>query len=253
MLCLWSITLACITEGKVRGNEGEAVHGWLFNNLRNLSPEIASRWHEVQVKPFRVSFKNFSAGKNYVQGDTATLMIGAATFEAVHFIGELIQKIDCVKLGTAIFLMKETSILQQITYDDLIQSSFTSVSTKERKVQFLSPTTFRSEGVHILFPTPELFFSGLGRKFNALYQKPFPPFSINWDREILINRYRLQTTNVSFVKYKIVSFTGDMIFSPTGNNISDYTVSIFKLLCDFANYMGIGYKSTMGLGHVKIV
>ncbi|HIC91512.1 MAG TPA: CRISPR-associated endoribonuclease Cas6 [Syntrophaceae bacterium] len=119
------------------------------------------------------------------------------------------------------------------------------------RLKFYSPTTFRSQGQNIPLPLPRLVFYGLAQKWNR-----YSPIFLGDDiaeiaeKYIHISRYKLRTHMLDFGNYRQVGFTGECEFllKKYGDDIWQ---RIIHLLCDFAFYAGIGYKTTMGMGQVR--
>jgi len=117
--------------------------------------------------------------------------------------------------------------------------------------RFKSPTSFRSQGQQLLFPTPELFFGSLMQKWNAFARKKITREIAEDFKKILVKRYNLETQEVSFSVYKIIGFTGVVSYRLPPRT-DPMVKRVVNALARLAPYAGVGYKTPMGLGWVEV-
>ena len=126
------------------------------------------------------------------------------------------------------------------------------------ELQFTTPTTFHSQGRSMPLPLPRLVFGSLLDRWNA-----FAPLRI--DPEILvvveqactIARYDLRTEAVPLGGGLQIGFVGRCTYGlPPGRGIrpaDEYAWRVLHLLANFAFFAGVGAKTTMGMGTVRML
>ncbi|NBT20456.1 MAG: CRISPR system precrRNA processing endoribonuclease RAMP protein Cas6, partial [Proteobacteria bacterium] len=126
------------------------------------------------------------------------------------------------------------------------------------ELQFTTPTTFHSQGRSMPLPLPRLVFGSLLDRWNA-----FAPLRI--DPEILvvveqactIARYDLRTEAVPLGGGLQIGFVGRCTYGlPPGRGIrpaDEYAWRVLHLLASFAFFAGVGAKTTMGMGTVRML
>ena len=120
-------------------------------------------------------------------------------------------------------------------------------------LEFHSPTTFRSRGENFPFPLPRLVFLTLAEKWNR-----YAPVHLGEDiaevlaERVLLTRYDIKTRLLEFDRYRQIGFTGRCTFR-VKTQPDEIWNRIPHLLADFAFYAGVGYKTTMGMGQVRLL
>lgn len=119
-------------------------------------------------------------------------------------------------------------------------------------IRFLTPTTFKSSGDYLIFPTTRLIFQSLMQKYSRLYPdvSSFDPDLLDYLTEhSRITRYRLQTHYFSVHKNKIPAFRGSLTIKVTGaSTLRAFTQMLFA----FGEFSGVGAKTSMGMGGIEI-
>jgi CRISPR-associated endoribonuclease Cas6 len=117
-------------------------------------------------------------------------------------------------------------------------------------VQFVAPTTFRSNGRNMLFPLPELVFGSLVDRWNGVAPIALPLEVRRFAAECLIvGRYQLQSDRVFAFEHGETAFHGRCTFIPTTHD--RYYLHCCAALLRFAFFSGVGAKTSMGFGAVR--
>ncbi|MEO0180556.1 MAG: CRISPR-associated endoribonuclease Cas6 [candidate division WOR-3 bacterium] len=232
-ITLFSIHLKLAGPWKPSNFPGETLHGFLFS-LPGLKD-----YHEAETKPFSLRLVKH-------EGRTLKLEVCSLRFDLAEKLSSagLARGARIGNVGVSDMLI---SPLSSTNFGRLLR-----IRPRTRfTFRFRSPTSFRSQGQQILFPTPELLFGSLMQKWNAFARKKITREIADDFRNILVTRYSLETQEVSFSDYKIIGFTGEISYRfPTG--IDPMVKIVVNALARLAPYSGVGYKTPMGLGWVEV-
>ncbi|MBO8138337.1 MAG: CRISPR-associated endoribonuclease Cas6 [Desulfotomaculum sp.] len=256
MLQKYAFNFTCTKQGAVKGLGGTEIHGLLFALLKEVNADAATRLHEAVHKPFALEplkgeLKREGKLTYINEGEKYSFTIACLTEEIGALLARaadaLIGRI--IKLGTGEFLL--TGVVEQynggIRYQQILDCGH---APSDITFKFLTPTSFRQRGTQLLFPLPELVFSSLMKRWNA-----FSPVKLHEDTDfsfIRVKKYNLSTQMVQFEKYMVAGFVGSCTFNIHSKNAGPAQSCVYPL-ARFAEFAGVGYKPTMGLGRVKLV
>jgi CRISPR-associated endoribonuclease Cas6 len=117
-------------------------------------------------------------------------------------------------------------------------------------VEFASPTTMHSHGMHVPFPLPELALGSWLQRWNAHAPLSLPEEARTFAREgLALSRYRLHTRPVRFGERLYIGFVGQCTFQALLDDL--YWLRLIHLLAAFSFYCGTGQKTTIGLGQTR--
>lgn len=145
-----------------------------------------------------------------------------------------IEKIESEYIPSARELMKQSKAL----FNDAAQI----------EVKLLTPTAFKQDGSYVLYPTAQMMIGNLINKWNSLNKDIVidDPYAVNEiNNGLSISRYRLKSVNYNLKGVKVFGFVGDLTIKA---RLPAPLLEIVHLLFYFANYSGIGIKSTLGMG-----
>jgi len=93
------------------------------------------------------------------------------------------------------------------SYEAMIAAyAFRPVAEKQVRLQFESPTVFRSRGKYALFPAPRLVFESLARRWDIYSPVAMHRDTIQFAEDhVVVSSYRLQTETVSMGEKKGVT------------------------------------------------
>ena len=145
-------------------------------------------------------------------------------------------------------LEKET-----LTADELIQNARAIETARFCSLRFLSPTAFKQSGRYTVLPEKELILQSLLKKWNTV----FPSFPLEDEDAfrmlsdgLRICDYNLHTTRFILKDNKIPGFIGSMRFDA---HLSEPLMDLWKILAVFSEYSGIGIKTALGMGGVRLL
>lgn len=117
-------------------------------------------------------------------------------------------------------------------------------------LRFASPTSFRSDGVHVPLPLPKLMLGHWLDKWNAFAPTALPAEARELaDTLVAVNRYDLHTEPVLFGKATIIGFVGQC--SLAVRHEDPYWRRIPGLLAAFSFWCGTGHRTPYGLGQTR--
>jgi CRISPR-associated endoribonuclease Cas6 len=190
-------------------------------------------------------------------GETGPLSPGS-TIE----LGPAAFRIEGVDAGPLAGLNQQSAINNQqshhpwaatTSYEELSAPWLLGRVTPPRLVtlEFVSPTTFKSEGRHVPVPLPHLVFGSLLERWNAFAPVAFPPELRRYATECLaLSSYQLRSRGVLMKEGGLrMGAVGHARYVST--NVDRYWMSLINLLADFAIFAGLGVGTGMGLGQCR--
>ncbi len=236
----------------------DRLHGIFFSLLsNNLAEEIHS---SNGVKPFSLNFLiSFQGKKQPLFGagfETVDRIILEISFldEGLfpRFLSSYLLEDKEIKLGDVrLKKLKRPQIREKdlISYENLFSSA---EPNRRVELRFLSPTTFRRGNLDHPLPDPDLIFKGLIRKWQR-----FSDLKIDVDlREVIKHRIAVAgawvgTRRVHLSGFGwIVGFTGRVILSFEERD--ERVLKWLNTLIRFGEFAGVGRKTTMGFGVIRL-
>jgi CRISPR-associated endoribonuclease Cas6 len=217
---------------------GLAIHALCYHWLHLGNPNLSEKIHGQNVSPITLSLNHCKSGnKVYLKIGLlqkyllAPLLCGLAS-EISREI--LIAGIPC-KLGNRV------EILQSSSFEQLSQiPPETSIV-----LEFLSLTSFRQNKVTQPFPLPSLVFGGLLRRWN-IFSRPELEFpTMEWEG----------ITSAFDLKTKTTKLKADWEIGSVGwvrYHFPESQAQISTTLAHFATFAGVGRKTAMGMGEVRV-
>lgn len=116
------------------------------------------------------------------------------------------------------------------------------------RIRYLTPSSHKSNGQYSLFPSVELIIYNLVQKWNA-YAKDYSLEDKQALADIIqrtrIRNYQLRSVRYHLESINIPAYMGALEFSIRG---PEPLVKLVNLLLAFAEYSGIGIKTSLGMG-----
>jgi CRISPR-associated endoribonuclease Cas6 len=237
------------------GHAGTELHALLFKMIQRADENYGRTLHGQEIKPFALGPLTgklvLNEGRHVAkEGNNYGFSLATLNTQMTLLLPRVKEQLEEADfaIGGARFVLKEARLLYKspLPYFKLI----TSIKEHDHlTVIFRSPTCFRHDGRLNLFPLPSLFLTGLSKRWNHFSDTPLPLYNPD---SMQVNRYGLKTQMVKFGSYNLVGFTGfcKYAFLPETSEIDRWTLSN---LFNYANLAGVGYKTAMGMGQVKVV
>ena len=135
-----------------------------------------------------------------------------------------------------------------LTAQSLISQALQLPDFHQTKLYFPNATAFKSNGKYTIFPSEELILNSLMKRWNTV----FPDANLDYNelfpilfRGIQIQDYRLSSCRFRMKNTSIPAFHGEITIH---TRLSPPMMEIWKLLCLFSEYTGVGIKTTLGMG-----
>lgn len=118
-------------------------------------------------------------------------------------------------------------------------------------LRFDSPTSFKSGGMQVPIPTPDLVFGSLVNRWNTFSPIPLSDEMREFSRTcVAVSRYELRTIplpqkNRSFR----IGAVGQVTYTALAGD--RYWHGAMQMLADFALFSGVGVQTTNGMGQVR--
>ena len=138
--------------------------------------------------------------------------------------------------------------IQKKSYEDLFLEA-----TERKRIKLISPTSFKSDGITHIFPNISTLISGVITKINQHSET-----TVLEDKKIVdellekvyIKDYNLKTKVFHLEGIKIKGFIGTMDLAIKGEDRA--LANILNFLILISEYTGLGIKTSLGMGGVKV-
>ncbi|MDR3085296.1 MAG: CRISPR system precrRNA processing endoribonuclease RAMP protein Cas6 [Christensenellaceae bacterium] len=213
-------------EGELFGWLGHLLHGALFAQLAKAGPPLATRIHAGEKKPFSLYFS--------YQGGLVTLHLNAWDDELCKAIP------TAFSVGTRLLLSRTEAQVERFALRQELNWRADPAEFGQFRLHFISPTCFRPTRQTLLFPEGEYIIESLTRSTGL---------ALNGEAGQFLQplRYSLHTEAVNFKLYSITGFLGWAEYAIAANAPAELQAELRAL-----PYTGLGYKTTQGLGAVRI-
>lgn len=139
------------------------------------------------------------------------------------------------------------------TYESLAAQQLTRADKAEPAVrlQFASPTAFKSSGITVPVPLPSLVFGSLVERWNTFSPIALSPDMRRFGEEIIaISQYSLRSVPVAQKAQGLrIGGVGEVTYRALSSD--RYWLSLMHMLADFALYSGVGVQTASGMGQVR--
>ena len=215
----------------------------LYSALLSAVPyEYADGLHNQEITPI-AQHLSFSGRK--IQWHIS--LFGENSCE---YFGDILDNNDGINTddGRIVFEDKHSSIIMNDS--ELLQKAAMQPDSDIWVLRIDSPTTFKSSGEYVLFPSVELIINSMVQRLNALCES----IAIDDDEAISmlkggvrIASYQLNSAPFYIKGQCISGFIGRLSLR---TRLSPPMMELWRLLACFSGYSGIGIKPALGMGGV---
>ena len=223
-------------------NMASLFHGYL---MENIDSAYAEYFHYNTTNPFTSCiFKDTKEDKFFWR--VTTFSQKAYDMLMSYFSKGIPEKIYLKNKDLEINV-KSFSI-QKKSYEDLFLEA-----TERKRIKLISPTSFKSDGIIHIFPNISTLISGVIAKINQhsetaeLEDKKIVSELLE---KVYIKDYNLRTKIFHLESIKIKGFIGTMDLAIKGEDRT--LANILNFLILMSEYTGLGIKTSLGMGGVKV-
>lgn len=229
---------------------GRALHGAFFHWLTLGDAALAASSHagDNEARPFTVALIREA------EAVPATLRFTLLDDALLPALLQAMQRQPVVSLaGCDIPLDLERLHVKTTTYEALAAHAR---DTTQIALRFVSPTSFRSRGMHVPLPEPFLVFQSWLLRWNA-----FAPESLQFNIALLdivlahvaIEAHQMRTRVVAYDETgRVIGFVGKVRLRVLhSHKLEPEWLRALNTLADYAEYCSTGHKTTHGLGQTR--
>jgi len=276
------ISLTAESSCPILGPLGRPAQAWFLGQLTRSHASLASRLHDEQgLKPYTVSTlldehgRPLRSGSWLEPGQSCFLRITSLNEELsaamekkiVHRIPKqlTLYKMD-FRVDEVFTTSSQHEWAGESSFSEIAQDAALASAGSRVRMEFISPTAFRSNGLDICVPSSGQIFRSLWEKWNAFAPEPMQVHEL-WPKFandcILIDE--LTTINTTYWEFaegsrgSATGFTGTVGFflipkSKVKTEWQEYwdgASAVFQSLAKFSFYCGIGHHTTIGMGQSR--
>jgi len=266
------IQLIAHQAGILPGSIGELAHAAFYAAVQAVDPALSAQMHDAQERSaFSLSplygYWQSPADKliHVSQGQEGWLRLGLLDDRlfAVFMQHLLTNSRPTIRLGNVDFAI--TTVLGNpgshpwVGYTTLDQLRALAATPDQWTLHFASPTAIRwgeaenkTRRVE-LFPQPRMAIASLRSRWDKMTGESWGRAFEEWvERNVVVSRiWHWETQAFPFQKQTYVGGQGKLDYRVLDGRHHGYVAHLNRLL-QFAFYTGIGYKTTHGLGQVRI-
>ena len=226
----------------------KAIHGIFFSMF---SEETGRHFHSPVTKPFSLFYPAFFKGSRETI-ISFTLEVNLLNLSLFPFLSrELLIKGKEKTLSVEGVKLELTSVktISTLTFEDILEDSHMS---QDFILDFLTPTSFKKGNYDFILPDPYLIFKNLIRRWNAFSPQKIDYKVLQYVKENVVVSgcwIRSQKTQIS-QSAKITGFCGRVFLYAVKSSDEN---KVLNSLLKFAEFSGVGRKTTMGFGKVRLV
>lgn len=242
MLTKFEIILNC-EKNFINQNMGSLFHGVL---MELLPSDYVEKLHENRLKPFSQHIEPCEDGIKW--------HLCGLNDECMEYISDaLMRNIDKIELKNKEKKLNIVSrSMRSMSYKNLIDKTYFGETSNFININFNTPTSFKVDGRYIIYPEMASIYKNLIHKFDtfsnefSFYDEDTLESLIN---NSIITSYRLRSTYYSMESIRIPSYIGRITLKL---NASAQIAKLAKMLFCFGEYSGIGIKTALGMGAVRV-
>ena len=234
-----------VDNGKIDFRKSSNLQGVIFENIR---PEYAAIMHQQAMHPYSQNLVWFNGVPVWqvnclTEGAYKEIIMCLADPQFSSFTMKGTEDISVEVVKKDITMESRRELFKKFQNEDF---------DNQLNIKFVTPTAFRQNGMYIILPDLRLIYQSLMMRYSSSSEK----VDMN-DEDMLndmvansfISKHRLQSRYFPVQGSVIPGFTGSITIRFRGN---DTIAQFARMLMRFGEYSGIGIKTSMGMGAIRI-
>lgn len=214
--------------------------------MENIDASYAKTLHEQGLKPYS-QYIDTADGKKIWNIST----LNEESYENIisPLLSADFKEFTITKKDIKVKILKKE--LETKEKKELLDKFYNGESRHYLNIEFITPTSFKSNGGYMFFPDLYYVYQSLMNKYSAFSSMEM------YDKDTLgqliehsqIVQYKLRTAYFPLEGTKIPAFKGEISIKITG---TDTMARYARLLAEFGEYSGVGIKTAIGMGAIRI-
>lgn len=225
-------------------SKGSLLQGVLFEHI---SSDYADELHNQGLKPYSQYIRIEDESINWY---IRTLSEKAYQEIIIPLLAEEFQELDIEHDKRHIKIVNKE--VRTGSLAKLFQRFYSEEAGRYFNIEFVSPTAFKKNGKYSFYPDMYNIYQSLMKRFDIVSEKN-GMFSEETLEQLAENTeivdYNLRSIRFGMEGIKIPAFLGKIRIRIQGTQTM---VNFAKLLFEFGNYSGVGIKTAVGMGSVRI-
>jgi CRISPR-associated endoribonuclease Cas6 len=245
LLSRLTLSIECAKNVRLSYDSASALQGVL---MERIDSDTAAALHVQGFKPYsqyiRYEHGAYEWVVNTLTEKAARMVLDPLLAESFSDFHLDIKNADVAITGKR---------LETVSGKELSHLFYSEDSDRYVSIRFLSPVSFKSERRYLFYPQLRQIVRSLMSKYSAAFEDGVEP-----DEEMLcallnkleIVKYDLKSTYFHLEGIRIPSFIGEITLRVGGaQSLSNY----LGLLAAFGEFSGIGIKTAMGMGALRLI
>lgn len=233
-----------LSDAEINYKNSSNLQGVLFENI---SKDYAEFLHTQQRHPY----------SQFIYKDNEELLwcVNALNDEAEKeiiqpLLSESFKAFEIKKQNKKIQVLEKK--IFEIRHQELVTEFYNTEPEHIFRIEFITPTAFKQREKYIFYPDLRLFYQSLMNKYSGILDE-----MEMIDEDILemlaekseIKKYRLRSVMFPLEGISIPAFQGYVTIKING---ADTIAAYARMLFRFGEFSGVGIKSAMGMGALKV-
>ena len=216
--------------------------------MERIDPEYAEALHISALHPY----SQYTEGKNGKLIWTVNTLNKESRSELINILND--REFDSIYLKNKDMTLNITDkIIKEISYDELLRTGyFDGGGEKYAQIEFVTPTSFKKDRQYIIFPTSSFIMNSLAKKYDSCCSASTVADELLYEyikENTAVVEYYLRSVKFSMEGISIPSFLGTVKLKFGGNR--EFRC-LMNMLLKFGEFSGVGIKSAMGMGAMRI-
>lgn len=231
------------TDGNLSYQMASRFHGFL---MEQISPEYAELMHQSQLHPYTQHLEKRKSSWYWIIN-----CLSQESFQYILQDGlEMLEEITLYNLENPIKILQK--VYEEYSLEKLAELFYKGQCSRYLQIHFISPTAFKQNGRYLFFPDIRCIYQSLMNKYDAVVgdegMKDEETLAYLCDNTQMV-WYDLKSVSYHLEGVKIPSYIGKITLKIKG---AQTMVNFAHALFQFGEYSGVGIKTSLGMGAIKL-